>query len=160
MRKIISIFISLIILSGSQLALAQEQKTSPTKIGVGASLFNFTEFSFEDQTINSVYVTFDFNNKFRIEPLVGFALSDGLSHYSLGIGAFGLKPLTNFNLLYGLRVGIGNSKAVYVAPAIACEYFFIDKFSIGSEIQLRGSNYAGDWTLMTNSSIICRFYFE
>jgi hypothetical protein len=159
MRKIFSILIPIIIFSGSQLVQAQEQKTSFDKVGLGLSLFNFTEYSFEDNTLNSVYFTHDINNKLRIEPLIGFALSDGLSKYSLGIGAFGLKPLLDFNILYGLRIGIDNNKTVYIAPAIAGEYFFIDKFSIGSEIQLRGSNYTKDWTIMTNTSFICRFYF-
>ena len=137
----------------------QEKDSTNHKFGLGASLFNLTEYTFESQSISSIYVTIDLSSKFRIEPTLGFSLSDGLSHYLLGVGVFGKKPIQNFNLLYGLRLGIGSSEIFFVAPTIGGEYYFIKNFSIGTEVQLRGSSNHGDFTLLTNSSVILRFYF-
>jgi hypothetical protein len=139
--------------------LGQEKDSTNLKFGLGASLFNLTEYANEYQSINSIYMTIEIGNKFRIEPTIGFALSDGLSQYFIGIGAFCKKPISKFNLLYGLRLGIGSSERFVIAPTIGGEYYFIKNFSIGSEIQLRGSKANMDWTLLTNSSVIIRFYF-
>jgi hypothetical protein len=139
--------------------LGQENDSTDVKFGLGTSLFNLSEYINESQSINSIYMTIDLSSKFRIEPSFGFALSDGLSQYFIGVGAFGKKTISKFNLLYGLRVGLGSSERFALAPTIGGEYYFIKKFSIGSEVQLRGSKANEDWTFLTNSSVILRFYF-
>ena len=139
--------------------LGQENDSTKIKFGLGASLFNMTESTYENQATSSIYLTMDLGSKFRLEPTIGFAFADGLNHYSFGIGAFCKKKISKFNLLYGLRIGFGSSERLFAAPAIGGEYYFIKNFSIGSEVQLRGSNYRGDWILMTNSSVLIRFYF-
>jgi hypothetical protein len=149
----------LITLFSSSSILGQENDSTRVKFGLGASLFNLTEYAYENQSVNSIYMTIDIGSKFRIEPTIGFALSDGLSNYSFGIGAFGKKPISRFNLLYGVRLGYGSSTGLFIAPSIGGEYYFIKNFSIGSEVQLRGSVDSGDWILLTNSSVLIRFYF-
>jgi hypothetical protein len=120
-------------------------------------LFNLTEYAYE-QT-NSIYITINIGSKFRLEPKVGFALSDGSEQYSFGIGAFGRKPISKFNILYGLRLGYSSSETTMIAPTVGGEYYFIKNFSIGSEVQLQGLINEGDFVIMTNSSVIVRFYF-
>lgn len=157
--KIRFAFLTFLVTLFSSSIFGQENDSTRTRFGLGASLFNLTEYTYENTSTNSIYLTFDIGNKFRIEPTIGFALSDGLSHYSVGLGAFMKTPISKFNLLYGLRLGIGNNERLYFAPTIGGEYYFIKHFSIGSEIQLRGSKNNGDWTLLTNSAVLLRFYF-
>jgi hypothetical protein len=155
----IALLIASIIVFSSSSIFGQENDSTRIKFGLGASLFNLTELTYENLSTNSIYLTIDFGSKFRVEPTIGFALSDGLSHYSIGIGAFGKKTISKFNFLYGLRLGFGDSERRYIAPTIGGEYYFIKNFSIGSEVQIRGSKDSGDWILLTNSTILIRFYF-
>lgn len=159
MKTRIAFLTFLITLFSFSSILGQENDSTKIKFGIGASLFNMTEYTYENLSTNSIYLTMDIGSKFRLEPTIGFALAEGLSHYSFGIGAFGKKRISKFNLLYGLRIGFGSSERLFAAPTIGGEYYFIKNFSIGSEIQLRGSNYRGDWTILTNSSVLIRFYF-
>jgi hypothetical protein len=137
----------------------QAKDTMNQKLGLGVSLFNLTEYVYESQSFSTIFVTYDLSSKFRIEPSVGFSKSDGKAHYMLGLGIFGIKPIQNFNLLYGLRLGFGSNKIFFVAPTLSGEYYFIKNFSVGSEVQLRVSSNHGDFTVLTNTSIIMRFYF-
>jgi hypothetical protein len=98
-------------------------------------------------------------NKFRLEPVFGFVLSDGFEQFSIGIGGFGRKNISKFNLLYGLRLGISSNDIEVIAPTLGGEYYFIKNFSIGSEIQLKGLISENDVAILTNSSVIVRFYF-
>jgi hypothetical protein len=143
----------------SNYLFGQEQENINIRYGLGASVFNLPEYLYEFQSVNSIYLTMDMKDNFRLEPTIGFALSKGLKKYIIGVGLFKQKPISNFSLLYGLRIGFGNDKLYFVAPAIGGEYFIIKKFSIGSEIQLRGSIHRGEFTLLTNSSLLVRFYF-
>jgi hypothetical protein len=137
----------------------QENDSTKIKFGLGVSLFNMSEYTYENISTNSMYLTLDIGSRCRLEPTIGFAFADGLKHYSFGIGAFGKKRISKFNLLYGLRIGSGSSERLFIAPTIGGEYYFIRNFSLGSEVQLRGSDYKGDWILFTNSSVLIRFYF-
>lgn len=151
----IALLILLLISIINQESIGQENETTGSKFGLGVSLFNFSWY----EEFSSIYVTIDLGKNFRIEPLVGIALEDGFEDYFLGIGAFGKKPISKFNILYGLRLGLDNDDVVLIAPAIAGEYYFIKNFSIGSEVQLRGLILHGDWYVYTNTSVLFRFYF-
>ena len=82
-----------------QSSFGQEDENSRSKFGLGISLFNLSEYVDYDLPMNSIYMTIELGDKFRLEPTVGFALSDGYEQYFLGIGAFGKKPISKFNLL-------------------------------------------------------------
>lgn len=134
----------------------KENDNSDRIFGLGVSLFNIVEYAYEQP--NSFYITINLGSKFRIEPKVGFVFSEGFEEYSLGIGAFGIKPISKFKFLYGLRVGYGSNEAALVAPTLGGEYYIIKNFSIGSEVQLQ-SVIDEDVVVLTNSSVIVRFYF-
>jgi hypothetical protein len=137
----------------------QENDSTRLKFGLGASLLNLTEYAYENQSPSSIYLTIDIGSKLRLEPSIGFALSDGFSNYCIGIGVFRKKMISKFNLLYGARLGFGSSEILFIAPSIGGEYYFIKNFSLGSEVQLRGSIDSGDWVVLTNASVLIRFYF-
>lgn len=157
-KTISLIFFSILI---SHSLSAQEDEINTSKLGIGVSLFNLTEYTYESdyEPINSIYMTFDIGNKFRLEPTVGFAFSEDYQQYSIGLGAFGKKAISKFNILYGVRLGYVSGGTGVVAPTLGGEYYFIKNFSIGSEIQLKGLMNEGEWVVLTNSSVIVRFYF-
>ncbi len=141
--------------------MGQEEKDSEFKIGLGASLFNIAdyEWDYESSRSNDIYITIDLNDKFRIEPSIGFALSNYTESFSAGIGGFGKSMISDFNLLYGLRLAYNSNEILTVAPTVAGEYYFIKHFSIGCEVQLRGLIYEGELAAYTRSSLLVRFYF-
>jgi hypothetical protein len=151
---------SLILFFGTNL-LSQEEKDSEFKIGLGASLFNIADYEWDYESANSndIYITIDLNDKFRIEPSIGFVLSNYTESFSAGIGGFGKSVISDFNLLYGLRLGYNSNEILSVAPTVAGEYYFIKHFSIGCEVQLRGLIYEGELAAYTRSSLLVRFYF-
>ena len=81
--------------------MGQEEKDSEFKIGLGASLFNIAdyEWDYESSRSNDIYITIDLNDKFRIEPSIGFALSNYTESFTAGIGGFGKSMISDFNLL-------------------------------------------------------------
>ena len=116
-----------------QTSFGQENESVNSKFGLGVSLFNITEHV--DEQANSIYVTINIGSKFRLEPKFGFVLYDGLEQYSIEIGAFGRKPISKFNILYGLRLGYSSSnETILIAPTVGGEYYIIKNFSIGSEV--------------------------
>ena len=141
--------------------MGQEEKDSEFKIGLGASLFNIAdyEWDYESSRSNDIYITIDLNDKFRIEPSIGFALSNYTESFTAGIGGFGKSIISDFNLLYGLRLAYNSNEILTVAPTVAGEYYFIKHFSIGCEVQLRGLIYEGELAAYTRSSLLVRFYF-
>jgi hypothetical protein len=145
----------------TQSLFGQDDETTGSKFGLGVTLFNLSEYSFDNQfePINSIYMTIDIGKKFRLEPTIGFAISEGFEQYSVGVGAFGVKPMSQFKLLYGLRLAYGNAETFAVAPTVGGEYYFVKNFSIGSEVQLRGLFNDGDWVVFSNASVLVRFYF-
>ncbi len=158
-NRIVFIALMLMTLLSTQSLFGQDEEKCNLKFGMGVSLYNSGDYSIENEYTNSFYTTLDIGSKFRLEPSIGFVLSDNFKHYSFGIGVFGKKPISKFNLLYGLRLGYGSKETISVAPAIGGEYNFIKNFSIGSEIQLKGLLNEGEWTIYSISSIIVRFYF-
>jgi len=154
------LFLSIISLFGNHL-MGQEEKDSEFKIGLGASLFNIAdyEWDYESSRSNDIYITIDLNDKFHIEPSIGFALSNYTESFSAGIGGFGKSMISDFNLLYGLRLAYNSNEILTVAPTVAGEYYFIKHFSIGCEVQLRGLIYEGELAAYTRSSLLVRFYF-
>jgi len=154
------LFLSIISLFGNHL-MGQEEKDSEFKIGLGASLFNIAdyEWDYESSRSNDIYITIDLNDKFRIEPSIGFALSNYTESFTAGIGGFGKSIISDFNLLYGLRLAYNSNEILTVAPTVAGEYYFIKHFSIGCEVQLRGLIYEGELAAYTRSSLLVRFYF-
>ena len=147
----------LLSLSTFQISIAQENDSANSKFGLGVSLFNINEYAIDQA--NSIYFTINIGSKFRLEPKVGFVFSDGFEQYSIGIGAFGIKPISKFNTLYGLRLGISTDETILISPTVGGEYYFIKNFSIGSEVQLQGLFNDGDFGVLTNASVIIRFYF-
>ena len=160
MRPRTLLFLSIISLFGNHL-MGQEEKDSEFKIGLGASLFNIAdyEWDYESSRSNDIYITIDLNDKFRIEPSIGFALSNYTESFTAGIGGFGKSIISDFNLLYGLRLAYNSNEILTVAPTVAGEYYFIKHFSIGCEVQLRGLIYEGELAAYTRSSLLVRFYF-
>jgi hypothetical protein len=151
---------SLILFFGTNL-LSQEEKDSEFKIGLGISLFNIADYEWDYESANSndIYITIDLNDKFRIEPSFSFSISNYSESFSAGIGGFGKSTISDFNLLYGLRLGYNSNEILTVAPTVAGEYYFIKHFSIGCEVQLRGLIYEGELAAYTRSSLLVRFYF-
>ena len=161
LKRRITLLTFLLTLITIKFSFGQENEDTRSKFGLGVMLFNLTEYTYgyDSEASNSIYMTIDLSDNFRLEPVVGFAVSEGFEQYSVGIGAFGKKSISKFNILYGLRIGLNSNETKVVAPTIGGEYYFIKNFSIGTEIQLRGLNSYGDWIVLTNSSVIIRFYF-
>ena len=159
LKRTITLVTLLMSLTAFQTSYGQEE--SGSKIGLGASLFNYTDYAYVNgySVSNSIYVTFDFDNKFRFEPSFGFTITNSDSYYSVSLGAFGKKTISQFNFLYGLRLGVNKNEIFSIAPTIGGEYYFIKHFSIGSEVQLKGLINNGNYAVVTNSSVIVRFYF-
>ena len=147
----------LLILLNFQSSIGQENENAKSKFGLGVSLFNITEHM--DEQANSIYVTINIGSKFRLEPRFAFVLHDGFEQYLIEIGAFGRKPISKFNILYGLRLGYSSIETKLIAPTVGGEFYIIKNFSIGSEVQLQGLINDRDFSVFTNSSVIVRFYF-
>lgn len=157
MKKTLLIFI--VIGLSTQSLFAQEVKSNQNKFGLGVSLFNLSEYLNESSFGNSIYLTINTKNNFRLEPTIGFSFSKNQSKYVLGLGVFKLKDLSNLKLITGIRLGLSNDNIYVIAPTLGGEYYFNEHFSIGSEIQLRGTFERGDFTFLTNTLVIVRFYF-
>ncbi len=151
----------ILLITQSLFGQEDENENKNSKFGLGVSLFNLTEFVYENDNgpTNSIYLTIDIGSKFRLEPIVGFTISNRFEQYAIGIGGFGRKSISKFDLLYGLRLELSSNETKVIAPTIGGEYYFIKNFSIGSEVQLRGRINDEDWYVFTNSSVIVRFYF-
>lgn len=154
MKKLFQIFVVITFLSVNLKMSAQE--ISVPKFGIGASLLSFNYFN--RPSILSFPITF--NNKFRLEPEVGFWTRGGSQGYSAGLGIYGLKPSSDLLFKYGVNGGIFAEDIYFLAPTVGGEYFLSKRFSIGAEAQLLTLyNGIDDFTLSTNSSLSVRFYF-
>lgn len=138
---------------------SQENISNQSKFGIGVSLFNLSEYLYESSFGNSVYLTFNTKNNFRLEPIIGFSFNESQNKYHLGFGLFKNKDLSNFKLLTGIRFGLADGNVYSIAPTLGGEYFFDRHFSLGSEIQLRGTFEKSDFKLLSNTSVLLRFYF-
>jgi hypothetical protein len=140
---------------------SETEESSDSKFGLGVSLFNIVtyQYDYESAVASSVLMTIDFSDRFRLEPSLGFAFSEEETLYSIEVGAFGKKTISKFNLLYGGRVGYGGGTVISVAPAVGGEYYFIDNFSVGSEVQLRSLFDEDNFVVFTNAAVLVRFYF-
>jgi hypothetical protein len=159
-KKVITLLTSFLIIQLTTLSLfGQEDNNNDSRFGLGVSLFNVTDYLYEhtDNPTNLIYFTFNIGSKFRLEPILGFAFNS-FEEYSLSLGGFFRKSISKFNILYGLRLGLNNGVTKVIAPSIGGEYYFIKNFSVGSEIQIRGLIQENDWTILTYSSVIVRFY--
>lgn len=157
-KGIVTLSLLLMSLVTTQSAFSQTEETNTTntaKVGIGVSVLNFNQ----SWAYNVINLTIDTKSTFRLEPTLGFALDKNANRYFIGLGAFVLKPMPSFNLLYGMRVGFDNNDMGFLAPVVGGEYYFIEKFSIGSEVQLRGIINNGDWLIQTNAAVLLRFYF-
>ncbi len=183
----IAVFIFLLAFISLQNLFAQAEEDNETEskshFGLGVSLFNLSDYTYDIDFApsNSIYFVIELGDKLRLEPSFGMVLTENLKQYSLGMGLFGKKPISKFNILYGFRFGIrinqstafvnsggffggGSTKTVFnnvmiFAPTIGGEYYFIKNFSIGSEVQIRGIKSENEWITHTNSSVLLRFYF-
>jgi hypothetical protein len=160
-KRIASFAVILMAILTSHSLFGQESQIHGTKLGIGVSLLNLTEqvYEFDDEPTNTIYITMDIGRKFRFEPIIGFAFTDGANHYSFGFGGFGRKTISKFNILYGLRLALNSNQSRIFASTIGGEYYFIKNFSIGSEVQLTGSFNDAAWAIYTKSSVMIRFYF-
>lgn len=161
---VISLCFALVCSIFSHCVFSQDQDSEMDlgrKIGLGASLFNVTEYSYEFQfnPSNTIFLTVDFDEKIRIEPTLSFVIADEDDYFSFGIGAFRRHILSKFNILYGGRIGIGTNDTYSFAPTIGAEYYFIRNFSLGTEMQIRAIRSESDWYLITQTSAIIRFYW-
>ena len=159
--KLRTLLLSSLILFFCTNLFSQEEKDSEFKIGIGISLFNIAdyEWDYESAGSNDIYIPIDINDKFRIEPSVGFSISNYSEGFSAGIGGFGKSTISDFNLLYGMRFAYNSNEILTIAPTVAGEYYFINHFSLGCEVQLRGLIYGGELAAYTRSSLLVRFYF-
>ena len=149
----------LIIVLSSYCLYAQEAKSHQRNFGIGVSLFNLSEYLNESSFGNSIYLTINTKRNFRLEPTFGFIFSKSHSKYVLGIGAFKFKDISNLRILTGIRLGLSDGNIIAIAPSLGGEYYFNDHFSVGSEVQLRGTFERGDFTFLTNTLVLARFYF-
>lgn len=157
MKKTLLIFI--VVGLSSQCLFAQELKSTQKTFGLGVSLFNLSEYINESLFGNTIYLTINTKNNFRLEPTIGFSFSKDRSKYALGLGVFKQKDLSNLRLLAGLRLSLSDGNIFNIAPTLGGEYYFNEHFSIGSEIQLKGTFGRDDFTLLTNTLVLVRFYF-
>jgi hypothetical protein len=154
-----TLLILMIIALSSHCLFAQESKSPQRKFGIGVSLFNLSEYLNESSFGNSIYLTINTKSNFRLEPTFGFIFSKSQSKYVLGLGAFKFKDISNFRIVTGIRLGLSDGNIFAIAPSLGGEYYFNDHFSIGSEVQLRGTIESGDFTFLTNTLVLARFYF-
>jgi hypothetical protein len=171
--RITSLILVLMTLLLTQSLFGQDNEIINPKFGLGVSLFNLS--GAESETLeygNSIYFTINIGSKFRLEPTVGYISEIGdEAKYSIEIGGFGRKSISNFNILYGLRIGLMFrsrltnyyspyiEEAKIIAPTLGGEYYFIKNFSIGSEVQLKFKLEDEYRSVYTKSSVIVRFYF-
>lgn len=156
-RTVIVLFmLNLVILNS---AFGQEKQAKNAKIGLGVSLFNYLDYGAVQGLYNLIYVPIDRGELLRIEPTIGFLRIDNEQRYFVGFGVFGRKTKEKINLLYGARLGVDSRNDVVVAPTFGAEYYFVDQFSIGAEVQLKASTFAQKWIYQTNSMAMIRFYF-
>lgn len=154
---LLTVLLSTLLLS--QTLSGQEQKDEDFKFGLGVTFFNILDYAFEDGPLNTFNLIMDFNEKFRLEPSVGFILAEGDLQYTFSMGAFYKKSISDFCLLTGIEFGVRNTDILEFAPTIGGEYYFIDNFSIGAEVQVSGMIIDGSTGLLTKSSLLVRFYF-
>jgi len=148
----------------SKNVFGQEEEKYGTKFGFGVSLFNLADYTYtnDNEAVQSILMTIDAGKYFRIEPTIGFVRLHRNGFYVLRLGLFGKQTKSKYNLLYGVRLG-KNSEDIYeIAPTLGGEYYFIKNFSVGSEVQIKSiydnDIYPAQWGVMTNASIIVRFY--
>ncbi len=157
MRK--TLLIVILIGISFQYLFSQELNTGQSKFGLGVSLFNLSEYLYESSLGNSIYLTINTKNNFRIEPTIGFSFTNSQSKYNCGLGVFKQKELSKIKLLTGIRFGLSDGSVYFIAPTLGGEYFFDKHFSFGSEVQLRGTLKNRDFRLLSNTSVIVRYYF-
>lgn len=143
-------------------AFSQDDKTDESinggKFGLGASFFNLASNAEYSYISNSVYVTINTSDKFRIEPLIRFSTFDDEVIFAAGIGAFSRKKMSQFDLLVGGRALLNEEYNLEIDPTIGGEYYFIKNFSIGSEVSLNLLIYDGI-AFRTKTVILAHFYF-
>jgi len=165
MKKTLSIIpaimIIMLVISNGR-SFGQDEDNTKTQVGIGVSLLNLSDLiSFDEDygLTNSILFPIDIKNKVRFEPGFSLVSYDGDKYLTLGAGLFWKKPIGQYNLLFGSRFAISTEKYKSIAPTIGGEYFFVKKFSLGAEAQIRGIFYDDEKTWMTNTSIIIRFFF-
>jgi hypothetical protein len=145
------------------LLMGQAQQDSIRKFGIGVELDNFILFDLLSNgsliPSNNIIFTYNFNSKYRIEPVFGFIKYNDdhyqINGYHLGLGNYLLlrKEKTVFQL--GLKAGLddlfienrysnswlsGNLQEretrLSIGPFIGGEYFLGKHFSIAAEVGL------------------------
>ena len=127
-------------------------------------------FKQEDISKNSFFLTANLSRKVRVDLEYGFTIRQNSEALTYGLGVFGKTPQNQFNLLYGLRTWKNitenhsgqRNEIHFLAGVVGGEYFFMNHFSISSELQLVAyleDNLKGQKIFFTNSNVIVRFYF-
>ena len=158
----ISVAILLVYFFIVQASIGQEVKREESRFGLGATFFFMNTFDYfrDHESLNEIYIIYEVNSKFRLEPAIGFEIiPHEKNKYYFGIGAYRKKHLPNFNVLYGLKLGLTDRKGKSIAASVGGEYFFSKNFSLGSELQFKCLNFLDDWIVSTYSPIFVRFYF-
>lgn len=182
--KLITAILLSTILFSAQSSFAQEENNDDSQpaFGMGVSLFNLSNIEYNQNysPTNSIYFIFNIGNKLRLEPSIGLAFEGDNKQYISGMGLFGKKTVSKFNILYGVRFnmrfnqyklttaynyyGPSQSKTITdksyeISPTIGGEYSFIKNFSLGAEVKYSSFKSGSDWVSYTNSSVLIRFYF-
>jgi len=154
-------YLLLLIGSISATSFSQDSRKNEFKIGLGVALFNLTDteyFVYPDAS-QTIQVPIDINKRYRIEPYLGFSISSIQSQISLGVGAFRKFSIPKYHTYVGIRGGYAIDGVTTVAPTVGGEYFPIENFSFGAEVQLRAYFTSKETTIHTNALILVRFYF-
>jgi len=162
MKKNIQILSIVILLNSFLIPKTFSQEESLRKFGIGISLFSLNDLT---QNIgnggyaNTIYFPININDKFRLEPEIGFMVYSGHSFSSISLGFFKLQNTKNVLLKYGIRVGTTSEQQFQFSPTIGAEYFLSSQFSLGAEAQLKILNYHSETYFLTTTSASVRFYF-
>jgi len=161
-------------------------------LGLHVEQFKLSDNDLNNSPANKIIFTINPTKSFRLEPEFGFRFgknqTDNLKNGSiyLGVGAFGMFQRSKLNIYYGLRFEyafIQSSNSSYstasettdrylVVPAIGCEYYVGENFSLGGEIGLKyaslkstddlalaSSSTTKNYYFTTDTGLFIRFYF-
>lgn len=166
-----------LIIPGSGILKAQgnENSLSLPTVGLGIHI----------NQLNKIIVSINIIDHIRIEPAIGYNFytdknNDSKSNSLLfGFGVYGMWQKGQLNIYAGLKSGfIRDSRTSItttreenlftVGPAIGCEYFFGQHFSLGGLLSLSTYLYKevdqdpadkGESVYSTDADLILRFYF-
>lgn len=137
--------------------------------------------------ITKFVLNININNSFRLEPEIGFNIginNNKNKNLGLGLGVFHLRQINKLNIYVGVRCEYNKmkvrddsyninstreTKKLHTGPALGCEYFFGDHFSIGGELGVKftyftttlnpGGMSDSNSFMSSDTGLLLRFYF-